>query len=77
MVKKSITIPDEIYDQIKDENNFSLLVSSLLTEHIRRRNIDEAKSTFGAIPNDGTDSVVKVNSMRAENERSYTKWGSE
>ena len=77
MVKKSISIPNEIFVRVKDENNFSELVSTLLAEYVRCKDIEEAKSVFGSIPDDGTSSIDKVNSMRAESDRNYLKLGTD
>jgi hypothetical protein len=63
MVKKSITIPENIYEEVKEEENFSSLVALLLSEHISR-----AKSSFGSWDDDMCG-VDYVNSMRAEGSR--------
>jgi predicted CopG family antitoxin len=68
MVKKSITIPENIYEEVKEEGNFSSLVTELLSGHIRQKRINRAKSSFGS-REDKMSGVDYVNKMRAEGSR--------
>ncbi|GAB7140293.1 hypothetical protein RsTz2092_02410 [Deferribacterales bacterium RsTz2092] len=67
MVKKTISIADDVYAQVKGQHNFSGLVSMLLTDYIQRANVEKALGVFGAIPSD-IDGVTAVNAMRSEGE---------
>ena len=68
MIKKSITIPEHIYEQVKDEDNLSALVTELLSDHIHQRRIHIAKSAFGS-RKDNTKGIDYVNMMRVEGSR--------
>jgi predicted CopG family antitoxin len=76
MTRKTITISDEIYEKVKDVENFSELVSTLLAKYNREQSIEAAKKLFGSIPDFmGMDGVEYVNKMRADDTRPYVYWG--
>jgi len=74
LVKTSITIPDEIFDQAKNiSKNFSALVAEALKEYLRKEKIKKAMSSFGKWEERDKSSVEIVNELRKEEGRKYAK----
>ena len=74
MIKTSITIPDDVYNEAKGlSDNFSMLVTEALKEYMRMKAIEEAKSSFGKWQERDKSSVDIVNDLRKEETRKYAK----
>jgi predicted CopG family antitoxin len=76
MVTKTITIPDEIYEKIKDEGDLSEFVSKLIEKDLLfKERVERAKQAFGSCPDfGGMDGVSYVNKLRAEDDRRSFIW---
>ena len=67
VVRKSITIPEDVYNKAKMlSDNFSSVVIAALREYLRKVEIDKAKKSFGSWEDRGKDSVSLVNEMRSD-----------
>ena len=72
LVKTSITIPDEIFRQVKEvSDNFSQAVSEALQEYLRKKKVQKAKESFGSWGDRDRSSVDIVNELRKEGGRKY------
>ncbi len=72
LVKTSITIPDEIFRQVKEmSENFSQTVAEALKEYLQKKKVQKAKGSFGSWGTRDKDSVNIVNELRKEGERNY------
>jgi len=72
LVRASITIPADIYDEAKKlSDNFSSLVAEALKEYFRKNSIQKAKKSFGSWKDRKEDSVTMVNKMRTDRGRDY------
>ncbi len=70
MLKKTVSIPKELFAQTKDINsNFSTLITLTLQEYIRQKKIEKALASFGSWKNFKEDSVKYVNRTRKEGKR--------
>ncbi|MGA1842475.1 MAG: hypothetical protein ACMUIU_17815 [bacterium] len=67
LVKKSITIPEElILLSNKVSDNFSALVTKALEEYLKKENIKKAISAFGSWEDKRSSSVEIVNNLRKD-----------
>ncbi len=74
MAKRSITIPDEIFEQAKElSDNFSALVTEAVSDLIRKKKIERAQKSFGKWAKRDKDSVDIVNELRSEEARTYAR----
>lgn len=72
LVKTSINIPDDIFNEAKKlSKNFSYVVSEALKEYLRRRKIEKALSSFGKWEKRDKNSADLVNDIRKEDRRRY------
>ncbi len=72
LVKTSITIPDEIFKQVKEmSENFSQTVAEALKEYLQKKKVQKAKGSFGSWGRRDKDSVNIVNELRKDGERNY------
>lgn len=74
LVKTSITIPDEIFNQAKNiSKNFSALVVEALNDYLKKEKIRKAMSSFGKWEERDKSSIEIVNKLRKEESREYAK----
>ena len=74
MVKTSVTIPDDIFEEAKEfSDNFSALVTEAIKDYIRKKKVEKALNSFGQWGDRDEDSVTIVNDLRSENKRTYAK----
>lgn len=67
MVRTSITIPDDIYREAKEQTeNFSLLVTEAITEYLRKKKVEKAKASFGKWDDRDKTSTEIVEDLRKE-----------
>ncbi|KJR43546.1 protein of unknown function DUF217 [Candidatus Magnetoovum chiemensis] len=72
MVRTSITLPDDIYEELKQySDNLSGLLTEILTEYLRKQKIEKAMQSFGKWEERDSASVDIVNSMRID--RNYVE----
>jgi hypothetical protein len=72
LVKTSITIPDEIFKQVKETSeNFSQTVAEALKEYLQKKKVEKAKGSFGSWGTRDKNSVDIVNDLRKDGERNY------
>ncbi len=72
LIKTSVTIPDDIYKQAKEESgNLSELVTEALREHLRRKKVEKAARSFGSWEKREKSSIEIVNDLRQEEARKY------
>lgn len=72
MVKTSVTIPDDVYEEAKKQSdNFSLLVSESLREFLRMKKVEKAKASFGKWQKRDKASAEIVKGLREEKSRKY------
>lgn len=71
-VKTSVNIPDDVFDEAKKlSDNFSSVVTEALREHLRKKRVKQALSSFGKWEGRKKSSVDIVNEMRKEDKRRY------
>ncbi len=74
LVKTSITIPDEIFNQAKNiSKNFSAFVVEALNDYLKKEKIRKAMSSFGKWEERDNSSIEIVNKLRKEESREYAK----
>lgn len=74
MVKTSVSIPDDVYEEArKSSDNFSLMVTEALRAYMRKMHIEKARKSFGRWRDRGKDSVEIVNELRREEARGYAR----
>ncbi len=74
MIKTSITIPNELFDEAKNiSGNFSAFVTEAIRESIRRNKVEKALKSHGKWADRKKKSADIVNELRAEDGRAYAK----
>lgn len=74
MIKTSITIPDELFEEAKDiSKNFSAFATEAIRDYIRRKKVEKALKSHGMWADRGKKSADIVNELRSEDGRSYAK----
>ena len=70
LVKRSVTIPEELYKESKRVgDNFSSLVTEALADYLKRRAIDKATESFGKWEPRDKESTEIANELRLEENR--------
>lgn len=73
LVKTSISIPEDVLLQAREvTDNFSLLVTEILKDYLRKRVYKKALKSFGKWEKREESSVEIVNNMRID-KRGYAK----
>jgi post-segregation antitoxin (ccd killing protein) len=74
MIKTSITIPDELFNEAKTiSGNFSALATEAIEEYIRRKKVEKALRSHGKWADRKKRSIEIVNELRSEDGRAYAK----
>jgi len=78
VIKKTISIPEEIYEEVKEltsSKNFSKIVQEALNEYLKKKKAEKIMSLAGSLKNweikDGKEFVDKIRKedIEAQNER--------
>ena len=74
LTKKSITIPQDLYEATKKiSDNFSSVVAAAIEEYIKKRRIEKANLSFGSWEKRKKESIDIVNELRQEKNRNYAE----
>ncbi len=66
-IKKTVSLPEELYKEAENiSHNFSEVVKEALSEYIKRKKIEKALSTAGALKNLKQTGIEYVDKMRRE-----------
>jgi metal-responsive CopG/Arc/MetJ family transcriptional regulator len=69
-VKTSVTLPDDVYNEVKKlTDNFSSVVAEALRDYLRSRKVEKALGSFGSWEERKRVSSDIVNDMRKEDLR--------
>ena len=72
LTKTSITIPDDLLREAREESkNLSAVVTEALREYIRRRKVQKAMASFGSWEARDEASTDLVNEQRSDEGRDY------
>ena len=74
MIKTSITIPNDLFEEAKDiSGNFSALATEAIGDYIRKKKIEKALKSRGTWAGRKKKSTDIVNELRSEDGRTYAK----
>jgi post-segregation antitoxin (ccd killing protein) len=72
MIKTSITIPDDLFQQAKElSDNFSSFVTEAIKDRIRRLKVERALKSFGKWEERSKESTDIVRELRSDEGRGY------
>jgi post-segregation antitoxin (ccd killing protein) len=74
MIKTSITIPDELFNEAKNiSGNFSAFAAKAIEDYIRKNKVKKALKSHGKWADRKKKSIEIVNELRSEDGRIYAK----
>lgn len=74
LTKKSITIPQDLYEATKNiSDNFSSVVAVAIEEYLKKSCIEKANLSFGSWEKREKESIDIVNELREEKNRNYAE----
>ena len=78
-VKKSVTLPEELYKEaVREGKNFSGVVSEALKEYLRKRKREKLKSLWGSMKDlwisEGTEFVNELRNEELKAQRERERW---